>query len=237
MAKENTSEDRLHWFDDEFPRPDHANHPNRAKNWTLVCYPDDMADDWLEKLRELKFPIAVSPLHDKDVNPDGDLKKSHYHVIIKGGKSWIYWNDLKKVCKEIRGVAIPQHLSNVEGMVRYFVHADNPEKYQYSASEIQVFGQFDIEKAFKRTDADNDAMSAEIIMYIVQNDVTEFSDLIEYSIAENYEWFRFINSRGWLIEKFISSRRNKAMQILRKEILEKEKYFKELQIRELEDLK
>ena len=46
---------------------------NRARNWSLVVYPEsapgrDILDDY-------HIPWVESPLHDKDVNPDGEIKK------------------------------------------------------------------------------------------------------------------------------------------------------------------
>lgn len=35
---------------------------------------------------------------------------------------------------------IPERISGLTGAVRYLTHMDNPEKYQYDNTEIQVFG-------------------------------------------------------------------------------------------------
>ncbi|MDY4064438.1 MAG: Rep family protein, partial [Ligilactobacillus agilis] len=40
---------------------------------------------------------------------------------------------------------IPERISGLTGAVRYLTHMDNPEKYQYDNTEIQVFGGFDLE--------------------------------------------------------------------------------------------
>ena len=68
--------------------------------------------------------------------------------------------------KLVRAVALPQKCSNVEGYTRYLVHADNPEKYQYSKADIQIIGRFDIEKAFKSTTTENWLMTADMMDYI-----------------------------------------------------------------------
>ena len=52
---------------------------------------------------------------------------------------------------KIKGDCKASKCSNPKGMVRYFTHMDNPEKYQYNKSEIQVIGQYDIEPFFKST--------------------------------------------------------------------------------------
>jgi hypothetical protein len=41
----------------------------RGRNWGIIVYPESAPKDWLDIIR--MEPVAVSPLHDKDVNPDG----------------------------------------------------------------------------------------------------------------------------------------------------------------------
>ena len=54
----------------------------RKRNWAFVAYPESLPGDWQEILTQTGLPIAISPLHDKDENPDGTKKKPHYHVIL-----------------------------------------------------------------------------------------------------------------------------------------------------------
>ena len=114
--------------------------------------------------------------------------------------------------KLVRAVALPQKCSNVEGYTRYLVHADNPEKYQYSKSDIQIIGRFDIEKAFKSTTTENWLMTADMMDYIEEENITEFADLMLYARHNREDWFVFLCTSAWTIEKFITSRRNKQRQ-------------------------
>src|SRR5699024_11179639 len=52
----------------------------RTRNWTFVVYPESAPEDWREIIDDLHVPWIESPLHDKDVNPDGEIKKPHWHV-------------------------------------------------------------------------------------------------------------------------------------------------------------
>lgn len=55
----------------------------RYRNWTLIVYPESAPENWKSILsNELKLIFAISPLHDQDINPDGSLKKAHWHVLI-----------------------------------------------------------------------------------------------------------------------------------------------------------
>lgn len=48
---------------------------NRTRNWAFICYPDSAPDNWKVVLKSFHIPCAISPLHDKDLNPTGDEKK------------------------------------------------------------------------------------------------------------------------------------------------------------------
>ena len=52
----------------------------RYRQWTIVVYPESAPADWRDKLNGLQW--VESPLHDKDTNPDGSVKKQHWHIMI-----------------------------------------------------------------------------------------------------------------------------------------------------------
>ena len=181
---------------------------HRAKKYTLVVYPQDMPENWREVLREKMWDVLISPLHDKDVNADNEPKKPHHHVIVSAGSSWITMNALVELGKKLKGVAKPQKCSNPKGMVRYFVHADNPEKAQYDKSKIEVYGNYDIEDYFKSTIGEERAIRKEIVEYILENAVDELADLVEYSMYHNELWDDYIASHTIYINEIIRSVRH-----------------------------
>ena len=55
----------------------------KKRNWGAVIYPESLPKNWLEILAETGLQIAISPLHDKDLEADGQTpKKAHYHIIF-----------------------------------------------------------------------------------------------------------------------------------------------------------
>lgn len=54
----------------------------KGRIWASVGYPESLPTDWKDKLIETGLQIAISPLHDKDINPTGEVKKPHYHFIF-----------------------------------------------------------------------------------------------------------------------------------------------------------
>lgn len=58
------------------------NRATRTRNFATIVYPESANPGWKEILRDLHIPAFISPLHDMDCNPDGELKKPHHHVIF-----------------------------------------------------------------------------------------------------------------------------------------------------------
>lgn len=185
----------------------------RAKDWTFIVYPESAPSDWRSILADkLQVKAIISPLHDKDVLDDVEQtpKKAHYHVILRF--------DSKKSFAQIKEITdllnqpIPQKIKSIEGAVRYLIHADSPDKAQYNQADIQVIGNIDLDRYFKKTAIQKDELTAEIMDYICDNDITELADLLDYCRCENIEWFRHLCSNAYLIDKYITSRRNKKEQ-------------------------
>lgn len=115
----------------------------KKRNWAFIAYPESLPTDWLEQLKLTALPIAISPLHDRDTNPTGEPKKPHYHVILCYNGPTTYSAVLRLTNGQL-GQSIPQPVESVEGYYRYLTHEDNPEKVQYSKSEIKTLNGFDI---------------------------------------------------------------------------------------------
>lgn len=185
----------------------------RAKKYALVVYPRDMPEDWKTILAETFWDVIISPLHDRDVNADGTKKKPHYHILVSAGKSWITMSELAELGRKLKGVALPQQCSNPKGMVRYFIHIDNPEKVQYKKSDIEVIGNYDIEEYFKASIGEERATRQEIVKYIFENKITELSDLILYTLDNNERWDDFIATHTIYINQIIRSLRHRKFKV------------------------
>ena len=112
-----------------------ANTDTRRRNFATVVYPESAPEDWQTILQEQFIPAFISPLHDKDINPTGEPKKPHYHVMImfEGKKSR---EQAVEVFEKIGGVG-SEVVNSVRGYARYLCHLDNPEKAQYNIDEVR----------------------------------------------------------------------------------------------------
>lgn len=89
-------------------------------------YPESAPENWREILADLHIPVLISPLHDKDVTPDGEIKKAHYHVIIMyGGVKTTA--QAEAIIKKIGGVGVVP-INHLPAYARYLIHLDDPDK-------------------------------------------------------------------------------------------------------------
>jgi hypothetical protein len=182
----------------------------KKRNWAFVLYPESAPTDWLDRLKLLGLMGAVSPLHDKDLDANGELKKAHYHVILvyAGPTSF---NVVNAICESLNQ-PIPQALESVRGYYRYFTHKDNPDKFQYNSSDIMVFGGFDYRDYVEMTKSEVLSCIKSIQAFIRDNDILEYSDLLDLLVdADMMEEYDVASSHTMLFGKYIDSRRNKRI--------------------------
>lgn len=149
----------------------------KKRNWAFVVYPESLPEDWQDILRLSGLQIAVSPLHDADLNADESEKKQHYHVIVVYGSPTTF-NNVLNFTKKLNGT-IPISLEQVRGYYRYLTHEDNPEKAQYDKSDIKLFNGFNIADFTDLTKSEVMKLKREILKAIRDNDLTEYCDLID----------------------------------------------------------
>lgn len=162
----------------------------KARHWTFIVYPESAPENWKTILQETGCEIAISPLHDKDINDEEskELKKEHWHVIISYANTTTY-NNVKNLTDSINS-PIPKKLNSIKGMYRYFTHMDNPDKAQYDAREIMHLNGFDENTVTQLTVTQKYIIKQEIIGYIKEFDVRYYSDLLEYLMLKDFDWFK-----------------------------------------------
>lgn len=176
----------------------------RGRNWAIVAYPESLPKNWKDILS--MQTCMISPLHDKDVNPDGTFKKAHYHIIVtyKGLKSF---NQIDELARELQA-PIPQQITNLSGAVRYSTHMDNPEKYQYNSKNIITYGGFDYYNSLNLSSGSKREMLKDMMKFIYDNGVTDLVDFGNYCMSEKSPdgWFEILTERNSLfIKEYIKS--------------------------------
>ena len=177
----------------------------RARNWLFVFYPESCPDDWVDIIEGWGCTCYVSPCHDSDVTPEGELKKPHYHGVLsfEGKKSY---RQVVNLVSDL-GCSTAKVCNSLHNALRYLAHLDNPDKAEYSVEDVRTFGHADLSHLYARTEFDADSDVLAILRIARDNNLWEFCDLIEF-IAEQYprDLFPVVRSNHAFIRSYLQSR-------------------------------
>ncbi|MCC8136088.1 MAG: replication protein [Ruminococcus sp.] len=175
---------------------------NRSKYYSTIVYTESAPPDWLEILQSHFVPAFVSPCHDSDVTEDGEIKKSHYHVMLlfDGLKSV---PQAQEIFDSIGGVGC-EKIKSLRGHARYLCHLDNPEKAQYSPDDVIALCGADYKSIIALPD-DKCSTIGEIFDFCVENDIIYYSRLVMYARKNNDVWFKCLINNASCIVPFLRS--------------------------------
>lgn len=171
---------------------------SRTRNYACVVYPDSAPENWKSILAEQFIPAFISPLHDKDVDPQNQPKKPHYHVILNYDSVKTI-EQAKAVFDKIGGVGC-ERVQSIRGYSRYLCHLDNPEKAQYSTEDVQALCGADYTSTIGLS-IDKYKAIREMVQYCMDNNIYSYSDLLEYAMDNKFEWFRILCDNGTVVVK------------------------------------
>lgn len=160
----------------------------KTRNWVGIVYPESAPDGWMDALESVK--AFVSPLHDKDVTPDGELKKPHYHVLVmfEGPKTEAAAN---RLFSKFNGPRI-EPVDSLQAMARYLCHLDQHDKHRYNTADVRQYGGVDYFETIE-TNSDRDAIIREMQEWCDENRCCSFSRLARHARESEYEWFKALN--------------------------------------------
>lgn len=179
----------------------------KKRNWTFELYDDSCAKDWEEYLNSSGVPYIYA-LHDKDVNPTGEPKKPHYHVMMCFDGPVTYQN-IKTYTDRVKAAnGVVQPVGSVRGMVRYFCHKDNADKYQYSEDILQCRNGFDPKDYFALTVSQIKAFKRKVIEFIQDNDIEQYSELVDTLMySDEIDMFDIASQNTFFFTQYIKSRK------------------------------
>lgn len=189
----------------------------RFRNFATVVYPDseNTPSDWLSILQDFKTPILVSPFHDQDINVTGEPKKPHYHVLImfEGMKSP---DQVRELFDQVGGVGL-ETVNSLRGYARYLCHLDNPDKHQYSPSDVEAMSGIDYLEIIGLP-SDRYEIIGEMIDYCQAELIYSYATLLIYARHNRQDWFRILCDSGTIvIKEFLKSFRWEHEQYLKEE--------------------
>lgn len=167
---------------------------DKSRYFTFLLYPDSIPEDWEMKLETIGVPIAISPLHDKDLSKvEGQLyKKGHFHVIYVA-KNPVTAESVRLKIKRVLGenslAKVQIVVKSMENMYLYLTHESKDaiakNKVKYSKNNIKLINNFDIDRYISLDVEDKDDML---------NKVCDLVD--EYDLANMRELRRFVKIHG-----------------------------------------
>lgn len=189
---------------------------SRTRIWSFIAYPESVPANWEQILTEqFNLKWARSPLHDSDINADETQKKPHWHIVLvfEGKKSY---EQVLSITQAIRATN-PQKVHNLQGLMRYFLHLDNPEKAQYDFKDIHAVG-INAELEILGKNGFDKKLKNEIFELIRGNDIREYSDLIDFLQYDYCEHFEYATNHTLLFSAYLKSRRHSLEDYSRRAI-------------------
>jgi len=176
----------------------------RTRNFATFVYPESAPENWQDILSEQFVPCFISPLHDLDTNPDGEIKKAHYHVLITYDSTKTK-EQAEALISLINGVGC-EVVQSIRGYARYLCHLDNPEKHQYPPEDVRAMCGADYNSVIGLI-TDKYKAIREMIEYVKLNDIYSYSDLLDYCGENRFDWFRVLCDNGTVvIREYLKSR-------------------------------
>lgn len=177
----------------------------KTRNFATVVYPESAPENWQDLLAENFVPAFISPLHDKDLNPTGEPKKPHYHVIIMFDNTKVV-SQAQEIFSLIGGVGC-EVIKSLRGYSRYLCHLDNPDKVQYSVDDVRSLCGADYHGVIGLA-VDKYKAIQEMIDFCESHDIYSFYHLVLYARSERFDWFRILCDCGTIMMRnYIKSRK------------------------------
>ena len=181
------------------------NPPTKSKYFCALLYPDSTTydvDKIIKALAEEHLTFAVSPLHDRDLEDDGSLKKAHFHLLLAYSSATTL-NNIRgwfAVCgmpeSDLHSVRV---CASAVGYYRYLTHKDNPEKAQYNDNDICVFNDSDeLFKKFGCSESDKIDRLVRIFQIVDELNTISFHNLVQYLMINERELFKLLTSSSAL---------------------------------------
>lgn len=189
---------------------------DRYRNFAYVVYPDSLPEHWKDILSDLHVPIFISPLHDNDINANGEPKKPHYHLVIMfEGKKSI--TQIENLLKPLNGPDHVEVINNLRSYARYLCHLDNPDKAQYDIEKVVSLSGADYLFVIGLP-TDKNRIIAEMEEWVDDNDIEYFCDLATYARQFRPEWHNALCDNSTMVmSQYIKSKTYKADRERQKE--------------------
>lgn len=156
----------------------------RDRKFCLLLYPEDETHVKALEIIKSNYDYAVIE-HNRDCDENGELKKEHWHVVLKTENNAI-WNTA--LAKEL-GI-VPNYIQrcrNLERALMYLIHFNEHNKIQYDVKEVQGTLKKRLKLALAKDDKTEQEKVEELLSIIVSSsNKLRFTDILYCAIARGY---------------------------------------------------
>ena len=145
----------------------------------------------LEKAINIYCSYYFIILHDKDTNEHGEIKKPHYHIVMKTRKRITLGGllrELSELLKIDKTAISARETINEMASIRYLLHLDYQEKHQYAPFEI-LTKRHDILKTALDGKETTQELTAQLLIEIIKENKNKLK-IMEVIGLNNYTRYR-----------------------------------------------
>lgn len=190
----------------------------KSRYWSFIMYLDSRPDDWMQQLIQTHLPIAISPEHNRDVDPvTGELLKPHHHVLLCfDGPTTL--DNVNRISQDMMNATICQQVMSVKGLYDYFVHPADTCKMPYLDSDRINLNGFAIENYTQMTSKEEVILVKQIMQQIKINQFMEYAELVDAMQLDDIQAYDYIIHHTVFFNTYLTSLRNKIKDQKKKEI-------------------
>lgn len=139
---------------------------------------------------ETHYYFAIN--HDKDITKDGEIRKNHFHIVLKLKSKRTKNGLLKRLASllEINKTRISAQITKSQDlMIRYLMHLDNKDKYQYAPDTV-LTNRKDILNLAIKGEIEREDLTAENLILTVERFGGNKLKIMSEIGLKNYQRFR-----------------------------------------------
>lgn len=161
----------------------------RSRCFNLVLYPDNWQHFDTHDFILQDFDSACI-LHDKDLDEEGKIKKPHWHIVIRCKNA--VWNTALAKDLGVEDNYI-QKCRSLKSSLKYLIHFDNPDKYQYSIDSVEGSLKKKLVRFIQDDEKDETEKVIDLMSFIDGSGYLSVCDLASWA-AQNGQWDAFRRS-------------------------------------------
>lgn len=175
----------------------------KFRNWSFILYAESAPEGWRQWLIKQGIPTACSPWHDSDKDENGNLLKSHKHVIVAFSGPTTFSN-VKSLITAPLNATRPEPVASIRGYYQYFTHELETNKAIYSANDIELFNGFNIERFGSGDKVPSAVLISELCEVIVNCEISRFIDLFQLAKGLGTEYVDVVSQKAYFFRCFLN---------------------------------